>query len=122
MPLSLAQVAPSLLIRNTAFERVGLNRTLFDDAFNLTEDEFRVEGSLIIVGPIFGEETIIDIVAHLEDAGLVYFDDFFEMSGNWPEWLELFAMGVESPTPTPFPTPHLHPPTDGGASISDVRE
>ena len=26
--------------------------------------------------------------------GLTYFDDFFELSGNWPEWLKLFATGA----------------------------
>jgi len=31
--------------------------------------------------------------AELETRGLVYFDDFFELSGNWPSWLSIFAMG-----------------------------
>lgn len=95
MPITLSQTAPSLLIRKTAFERVGLDRARLDDAFNLTPDEFRVEGSLIVIGPLFGEDTVTDIIAQLEDAGLTYYEDFFEMSGNWPEWLRFFAMGVE---------------------------
>jgi hypothetical protein len=31
-------------------------------------------------------------VAELESMGLVYFDDFFELSGNWPEWVQLYVM------------------------------
>jgi hypothetical protein len=27
----------------------------------------------------------------LESLGLVYFDDFFELSGNWPAWLNVFV-------------------------------
>jgi hypothetical protein len=30
-------------------------------------------------------------VTALEERGLVYFDDFFELSGNWPEWLAVWA-------------------------------
>jgi hypothetical protein len=32
-----------------------------------------------------------EMIAELEMNGLRYFDDFFELSGNWPEWLRLFA-------------------------------
>jgi hypothetical protein len=28
----------------------------------------------------------------LENRGLAYFDDFFELSGNWPAWLSIYAM------------------------------
>jgi hypothetical protein len=96
MPLTLSQTAPTLLIRKSAFERVGLTRTQFDEALNLTADEFRVEGGLIAVGPLVGEDTLGDLIAQLEEAGLVYYDDFFELSGNWPEWLQLFVMDARA--------------------------
>jgi len=35
-----------------------------------------------------------DLIEDLEANGLVYFDDFFEMSGNWPAWLTLYARGI----------------------------
>lgn len=85
--------APTLLIRRDAFERVGLTRQQFDAALNLTPDEFRVEGALIAVGPLVGESALGELIETLEQAGLVYFDDFFELSGNWPEWLAVFAQG-----------------------------
>lgn len=94
MALSLDGTAPTLLIRRDAFERVGLTRLQFDTALNLTPDEFRVEGALIAVGPLVGEDTLGELIEALEGAGLVYFDDFFELSGNWPEWLSVFAQGV----------------------------
>lgn len=91
MPLSIADTAPSLVIRRAAFERAELTRQAFDDALNLTDDEFRVEGQLIVVGPLVGESALTDLIDTLEARGLTYFDDFFELSGNWPEWLGLFV-------------------------------
>jgi hypothetical protein len=94
MPLAIAADAPTLLIRKSAFERVGLTRRTIDERLNLTADEFRVEGELIAVGPLVGETALPDLVEELETVGLVYFDDFFELSGNWPDWLRLFALGA----------------------------
>jgi hypothetical protein len=94
MPLAIASGNPTLLIRRDAFERVGLTRQSVDDRLNLTPDEFRVEGSLIAVGPLVGDASLEELVAELEAVGLVYFDDFFELSGNWPDWLRLFALGA----------------------------
>jgi hypothetical protein len=96
MPISLSATAPTLIIRRDAFERSGLSRQLFDDALGLTPDEFRLEGALIAIGPLVGETALTELIDSLESAGLVYFDDFFEMSGNWPEWLSLFAMATPS--------------------------
>jgi hypothetical protein len=95
MPLSLPREAPVLLIRRAEFERVGIERQALDTQFNLTPDEFRVEGDLIAVGPLFGDDTLVAMVEALEAAGLRYFDDFFELSGNWPEWLRVFATTAE---------------------------
>ena len=92
MPLILPNTAPTLLIRKSAFERVEMTRAQVDEALGLTPDEFRIEGALIAIGPLVGEDTLGDLIERLEAAGLVYYDDFFELSGNWPEWLRLFAM------------------------------
>lgn len=94
MPIELAHSQPTLLIRRTAFEQHGLTRTLFDDRLGLTPDEFRVEGDLVVVGPIHAEGALGDMVSELEDLGLVYFDDFFDLSGNWPDWLSVYAMAA----------------------------
>jgi hypothetical protein len=92
MPLILPNTAPTLLIRKSAFERVEMTRAQVDEALGLTPDEFRIEGALIAIGPLVGEDTLSELIERLEGAGLVYYDDFFELSGNWPEWLRLFAM------------------------------
>lgn len=94
MPLSINREAPTLLIRRDAFERAGIQRHVIDERFNLTPDEFRVEGSLIAIGPLFADEALVELVEALEESGLRYFDDFFELSGNWPEWLRVFATRV----------------------------
>ena len=91
MPLDIPAGSPTLLIRRDAFERVGLKRQRLDERLNLTADEFRVEGQVVAVGPLVGDTAFDDLVAELEGLGLVYFDDFFELSGNWPTWLQLYA-------------------------------
>ena len=51
-----------------------------------------VEGGLIAVGPLPSDDLLGLGVAFFEAKGLVYYDEFFELSGNWPEWLRLYAM------------------------------
>jgi hypothetical protein len=92
MALSIQAGAPSILIRRLAYESSGLTRATIDERFGLTTDEFRVEGGLVVIGPIYGEgDAVADVIAELERLGLNYFDDFFELSGNWPEWLAVLA-------------------------------
>jgi hypothetical protein len=93
MPLATTAGAPTLVIRKEAFERSGLTRARLDERLNLTPDEFRIEGALIAVGPIHEEPSLLALIEELEELGLTYFDDFFELSGNWPTWLKLFVMG-----------------------------
>ena len=93
MPLPAAGGAPTVFLRREAFERSGLTRAAIDARLNLTADEFRVEGNLVAVGPIHEEPSLVALIEELEGLGLRYFDDFFELSGNWPDWLKLFAMG-----------------------------
>lgn len=92
MPLQLPARFPCLLIRKEAFERCGLTRSQFDERLNLTDEEFRVEGPLIVIGPVLAEAELQEVIGELEEAGLRYFEDFFDLSGNWPEWLRLYAM------------------------------
>jgi hypothetical protein len=92
MPLEIASNESTLLISKEAFERTGLTRGGVDARLNLTADEFRVEGNLIAIGPLPPYGWLSEFVAELESLGLVHFDDFFELSGNWPEWLRLFVM------------------------------
>lgn len=91
MPLSISNSAPSLAIRRSAFERVEFTRQMFDETLGLTPEEFRVEAGLIVIGPLVGESSLTDLIDTLEARGLAYYDDFFELSGNWPDWLTLFA-------------------------------
>jgi hypothetical protein len=92
MPLEIASNDSTLLISREAFERAGLTRGAVDGRLNLTADEFRIEGNLIAIGPLPPYGWLAEFVAELESLGLVHFDDFFELSGNWPEWLRLFVM------------------------------
>ena len=96
MPIALGSNSSTLLLRKEAFERALLTRAAIDQWLTLTDEEFRVEGELIVVGPIFDVEALQALVSALEDKGLVYYDDFFELSGNWPEWIQLLAMAPRS--------------------------
>ncbi|MDQ3244180.1 MAG: hypothetical protein M3Q09_10665 [Gemmatimonadota bacterium] len=92
MPLHVPSGLPSVFIRKHAFEREELVRSDLDERFNLTDAEFRVEADLVAIGPLPSDDMIGEIVEYLEGRGLTYHDDFFELSGNWPEWLRLYAM------------------------------
>ena len=94
MPIPVARDRPTVFIRREAFERVGLERHLIDSRFNLTDQEFAVEAALVAIGPLPSDEMLSELVIELETIGLRYFDDFFELSGNWPEWLSMFVASV----------------------------
>jgi hypothetical protein len=93
MPLSIPSGAPTLFIRREAYEASGLIRAEIDQRMGLTADEFRVEANCVAIGPIHGEDgaALTELIGELETKGLVYFEDFFELSGNWPDWLAVFV-------------------------------
>jgi hypothetical protein len=92
MALQVTTGSPTLLIRRSAYESSGLTRAAIDERLGLTPDEFRVEGELVAIGPIYDATGELSaFIADLETLGLVYFDDFFELSGNWPTWLRVHA-------------------------------
>lgn len=80
-----------LLIRREAYERTGITRAAIDERLNLTADEFKVDGGLVMIGPIPEDSALRDILDDLEEAGLVYFEEYFELSGNWPSWIRLYV-------------------------------
>jgi hypothetical protein len=96
MALEVAHGQAVILIRQSAFERSGITRSAIDERYNLTADEFRVEEGLVLLGPLPSPDVVPQLIDDLEQSGLVYFDDFFELTGNWPEWLTLYARGVKA--------------------------
>jgi hypothetical protein len=96
MPLPVPQGAPTLFIRRAAYERAQLTRAAIDARLGLTDAEFRVEGDLVALGPIYDVEALGVLVDELEQLGLAYYDEMFEMSGSWPDWLELTARATVS--------------------------
>jgi hypothetical protein len=95
MALELSHSHAVVLIRQSSFERTKLTRKAIDERYNLTDQEFRVEDGLISLGPLPSEDMLPELIDDLENSGLVYFDDFFELSGNWPDWLVLYARGAK---------------------------
>lgn len=94
MPLSVAQGVPTLFFRREAYERAGLTRAALDARLGLTDAEFRVEGDVIALGPIYDVDALGALVDELEGTGLTYYEDFFELSGSWPEWLTVLVLGA----------------------------
>ena len=92
MPLTVTSGLATIYIRRPAYANAGLVRAEIDELFNLTDEEFRVEGDLIAIGPLPSDEMVGPMLEYFEGKGLIYFDEVFELSGNWPEWLRLFAM------------------------------
>ncbi len=91
MPLPVPQGVPTLLFRREAYERAELTRAALDARLGLTDAEFRVEGDLVALGPIYNVDALGALVDELESTGLTYYDDFFELSGSWPEWLTVMV-------------------------------
>jgi hypothetical protein len=89
MPLPVAHGVPTLFIRRPAYERAGLTRATLDERLGLTDAEFQVDGDLVALGPIYDVDALGTLVDDLEREGLTYYEDFFELSGSWPEWLEI---------------------------------
>ena len=93
MPIELGYGHAVILIKQSAFERAGLVRNAIDARYNLTDEEFRVEEGLVALGPLPSEDLLTQLVEDLESSGLVYFEDFFDLSGNWPDWLSVYVRG-----------------------------
>ena len=96
MALELAHGNAVILIRQSAFERSGITRSAIDQRYNLTADEFRVEDGVVVLGPLASDDMLPQLIDDFEQGGLVYFDDFFDLTGNWPEWLKLYVRGVKT--------------------------
>jgi len=100
MALFVNQGVPTLFFRRAAYERAGLTRAALDARLGLTDREFRVEGKLVAVGPIYDVDALGALVDELEKIGLVYYDDYFELSGSWPEWLDVLVRTGQGDEPT----------------------
>src|SRR5258708_29018728 len=75
MPLSVAQGVPTLFLRRAAYERAGLTRVSLDTRLGLTDAEFRVEGDIVALGPVYDVDALGKLVDDLEALGLTYFED-----------------------------------------------
>ena len=76
MALTVPNGAPTLFMRRAAYEKSGLTRAQIDERLGLTSDEFRVEGNLIAIGPIYGADgdALGELISELEEMGLVVGD------------------------------------------------
>ncbi len=62
-------------------------------------EAFDADGELLTFGPSFGQEGLEALTQRLVALGLVYFDDFFEFAGSFPEWCKFAVALVPEPSP-----------------------
>ena len=96
MAFPVTQGVPTLFFRRASYERSGLTRAALDARLGLTDAEFRVDGNLVAIGPIYDVDALGTLVDELEETGLVYFDDYFELSGSWPDWLSVLVRAADT--------------------------
>ena len=73
--------------RDLALDLFQSYKTGFTKKKKVIEERTQTPGDPTLIANV-----LTDLIAQLEEHGLVYYDDFFELSGNWPEWLRLFVM------------------------------
>ena len=81
-------------------------RSALDERLGLTDNEFRVEGDVVVIGPVYDGEALATVLEEFERLGLEYYDDFFELSGNWPAWLSVFVGAGADPGRSSPSQPH----------------
>jgi hypothetical protein len=55
---------------------------------------------------VYDTEAFSALLAELEEMQLAYYEDFFELSGTWPEWLRVLV-GSSGASPRSSPSqPH----------------
>jgi hypothetical protein len=94
MPIPIVSGAPTLVFRRASYERSGLVRAAVDELLGLTDEEFRAEGEVVVIGPVYDADAFARFLEELDRLGLSFYDDFFELSGNWPDWLTVLAGGA----------------------------
>ena len=106
MPIQIHSGAPTLFIRRAAYEKTGVVRAALDERLGLTPEEFRVEGDVIAVGPVYDADAFATLLDDLEKLGLAYFEDYFELSGNWPVWVSVLVGSSARPGRSNPSQPH----------------
>lgn len=106
MPLQVHSGAPTLCIRRSSYERAGLVRSAIDERLGLTPDEFRVEGDIVVIGPVLDADAYTGLLDDLGKLGLEYFDDYFELSGSWPGWASVLVSSSSGPGRSNPSQPH----------------
>lgn len=79
-----------IIVRRSSLGERGVD---FSTLLKILEAEFPldIDEGLISFGPCFGQEALDQIVVDLSKIGLVYFDDFFEFVGDFPDWCKFKA-------------------------------
>ncbi len=83
-----------IVVRRAALAERGLDMTLVLRAMN--EKPLDADTQLLSFGPHFGREACDEYIRRLQELGLSYVDDFFELAWDHPDWLDFSARLKES--------------------------
>ncbi|MEM6925804.1 MAG: hypothetical protein AAF602_02650 [Myxococcota bacterium] len=79
------------VIRAARASEVGASVADIVEQLGFPPSSIGVGNGVIVVGPVFGEETSRSLTTALERAGLSYYDDFYTFEEPFPEWLTVGA-------------------------------
>lgn len=85
-----------IVIRQSALTALGITRARVLEVFE-TDRPIAEDSELLSFGPSFGGEACNEFVRRLESLGLVYVDDFFDLTLSHPDWLSFSASFDGSP-------------------------
>lgn len=80
-----------IVVKKVALNVKSLTRSQLFEIMD-AESPFDEDEDLLSFGPHFGEEAAKEFIKRLEKAGLVYYDDFFELSEIVPQWCQLYIV------------------------------
>jgi hypothetical protein len=78
--------AYGIVVRQSALAARGITKARVLEVFK-ADRPMAEDGELLAFGPSFGGEACKEFVRSLESRGLVYFDDFFDLTLSHPNWL-----------------------------------
>lgn len=86
-----------IILRAQSLQRLSISEvqlsTLLDEVPLLSDQQ------LVLAGPVFGGEVIENLRKHLDAVGFVYFDDYFCIEPQNPEWCSFGVCLTENQVP-----------------------
>ena len=87
-----------LIIRLAALREKSIDLSILMAALE-NDDVLGRNSTLIMFGPMFGEDALNTLIGRLQALGLSYVDDFIDLNVYIPDWLEIAVDCKQGDTP-----------------------